>query len=277
MDRMFNERIALGMPSLAGYELFDALSKARELGFQSVMSLPGGPNTKHSLGEFPTLNFYEADEAYKQRVRIALRGFKHISIHQAWDTNWKLWIDCASYFGAEIVTVHSGLRETDQSLRQFCLQRSKYLREIGDYAKANDVKIGIENEGGDYEDYIQLLEAIDHTSVGATIDVGHCAYFNEIKSIVNLDDKAKALNDLLCRMVNRLGKNLYHFHLHNVCKTDWRDHRSVTDGAIDFPKLFTTLKEIGYSGLFDIELEEPEREKKSIETGKYLTELMDIS
>ena len=57
----------------------------------------------------------------------------------------------------------------------------------------------------------------------------------------------------------------------------WRDYRSVTDGVIDFPKLFATLKEISYSGLFDIELEEPEREKKSIETGKYLTELIGIS
>ncbi len=59
---MFNEQIALGLPSLAGYELFDALSKARELGFQSLMSLPGGPNTKHFLGEFPTLNFYKKDD-----------------------------------------------------------------------------------------------------------------------------------------------------------------------------------------------------------------------
>ena len=56
---MIHERIALGMPSLAGYEIFSALEKAKELGFQSIMSLPGGPNTRHSLGEFPTLNFYE--------------------------------------------------------------------------------------------------------------------------------------------------------------------------------------------------------------------------
>ncbi len=274
---MFNERIALGLPSLAGYELFDALSKAREFGFQSVMSLPGGPNTKHSLGEFPTLNFYEADEAYKERVKSALCQIKHVSIHQAWDNDWRLWFECANYFGAEIVTVHSGLRTTDQTFGQFCSQRIKYFREIGDYAKVKGVKIGIENEGGDYEDYMQLLEAIDHTSIGATIDVGHCAYFNEIKSITNLDNRIESLNALLHRMVIRLENNLYHFHLHNVRKTDWRDHRSAMDGIIDFSLLFTTLKKIGYSGLFDIELEEPERERKAIETGKYLTELIDIS
>ena len=67
---------------------------------------------------------------------------------------------------------------------------------------------------------------------------------------------------------------IYHFHLHNVRKTDWRDHRSVTDGVIDFPRLFDVIKKIGYPGLFDIELEEPEREKKSSESGKYLSELI---
>ena len=68
--------------------------------------------------------------------------------------------------------MHSGIRKTGQSLEQFCSQRSKYLREIGNYARRGDVKIGIENEGGDYEDYMQLLEAIDHSSVVQQLMLG---------------------------------------------------------------------------------------------------------
>lgn len=271
---MFNERISLGMPSLAGYELFEALQKTKELGFKSVMSLPGGPNAKHSQGEFPTFNFYEADEEYKERLRSVLSFFLHISIHQAWNKDWKSWIDCADYFGAEIVTVHAGKRKTDQTLEQFLSKRAKYLRQIGDYAQKNCIKIGVENEGGKYDDYICLIESLNHPSVGATIDVGHCAYFDEIKSVKSKDERVEALNELIRSMVKRLGEKVYHFHLHNVRKKDWRDHRSVTDGVIDFPFLIAALKEIGYSGLFDIELEEPEKEKKSQDSGQYLTELL---
>ncbi len=57
--------------------------------------------------------------------------------------------------------MHSGLRKAEQSVEQFCSQRSRYIRGIGDYAKVKGVKAGIENEGGDYEDYMQLLEAIE--------------------------------------------------------------------------------------------------------------------
>lgn len=266
---MINERIALGMPSLAGYEILSALEKAKELGFQSIMSLPGGPDTRHSLGEFPTLNFYEGAEQYLAELRDALSGFRNISIHQAWDTNWKDWIDCADYFGAEIVTVHTPASRSRSEQNQVV-----YFREVGDYAESRGIRIGIENVGGRYAEYVNLIKSVDHPAVGATIDVGHCAYFTEVRSIADLDEKTEMLNETLRRLVDNLQKKVYHFHLHNVRKTDWRDHRSVPDGVIDFSRLFEAVKKIEYSGLFDIELEEPEREKKSYESGRYLSQLI---
>lgn len=119
-------------------------------------------------------------------------------------------------------------------------------------------------------DYL-LQVGVHGLAVGGSTGEGHTLSSKELVGITQ-----KAMKQVSGKIPVIAGI-IADFHLHNVRKPDWRDHRSVTDGVIDFSRLFTTLKEIGYSGLFDIELEEPEREKKSVETGKYLTELMDIS
>jgi sugar phosphate isomerase/epimerase len=48
--------------------------------------------------------------------------------------------------------------------------------------------------------------------------------------------------------------------LHDVRADDWRDHREVGAGIIDFQRLFDALKRLSYEGLFAFELEEPEKE-----------------
>ena len=238
---MFNERICLGLPSLAGYKLPVAIEKVRALGFQSLMILPDGPNTYHSLGEFPTVSFYEGNEQQLQKEKEALSNFKHLSIHQAWDDEWKKWIDCATYFGAEIVTIHA------------C--KTHFLPQIVDYIKGKNIKIGIENEGGKYTDYLDLIKTTDYPGVGATIDTGHCAYFSEVQEISNPEQRVKELNETILKLARELGDKVYHFHFHNVRREDFRDHRSIVQGIINFAQLFSTLGEIGYQGLLDLELD----------------------
>ena len=271
---MINERVSLAVPSLAGYDIFSALEKAKELKFQSVMSFPGGPNTRHSLGEFPTLDFYDGSVQHLERLRKVLSGFKHVSVHQAWDESWRVWIDCADYFGAEVVTVHIPSAKPEDSKGESKQNPIAYFRAIGDYAQDRGIRLGVENTGGRYADYVDLIESIDHPAVGAAIDVGHCAYFWEVKSIADVDEKVRVYNETLCQLVEDLGEKVYQFHVHNVRKADWRDHRAVTEGVVDFPRLFAAIKKIAYPGLFDIELEEPEREKKSSESGEYLSRLI---
>jgi len=286
MKRMFDERIVISVTGcFSGYELFDALHKAHELGFQSVALMPQGP-AKHSLGELPTLNFYEADEAQRERVKKAMSGFKRISIHQAWDNEWRKWIDCAKYLGGEIVTVHYRPRKEDEPWAEFWKTEGQRLREMGDYAQKNGVKIGVENAGGSCADYARLVKSVEHPAIGATIDVGHCAYFEEVSSISDMDERVKKLNQLICQLVRDLGQKVYHFHVHNVQRYDrvdfsriphpyWKpgslvDHRCVPEGEIDFPRLFAELEKVGYTGLFELELEEPEREAKAVESAEFL-------
>lgn len=262
-----NERVALGLPTLAGLELHEALRTAKEIGFRSVMSLPGGPNTRHSLGEFPTLRFYELNEEERDGLKESLRWFKHIAIHQAWNDDWKSWMDCAAYLEAEIVTIHHRpeIPVEDQA---------EHLRKVGNYAMRRGIRVGIENVGGNSGGFVSLIESVKHPSVGATLDVGHCAYFDEIKSISDARKRAEELNELVEKLVKKLDGRLFHLHVHNVRPGDWRDHRSVPEGVIDFPRLFSALKGIDYGGLFVMELEESEMIEKAEESGRYISELL---
>ena len=271
---MFHERIALGLPSLAGYDLHGALAKATELGFQSIMTLPGGPRTEHSLGPFPTLDFYDASEETRQETRKALACFKRISLHQAWDDRWETWIDCAGYVGSEFVTVHSGRRQEHQDSGAFIRERSRQLRCIGDYAQQQGIRIGVENEGGACEDYLGLIRSLAHQAVGATIDLGHCASFEHVAAGGSPDERVARINETICGLIETLGDRVFALHVHDVRESDWRDHRTPSTGVIDFPGVFDALAGIAFSGMLDIELEEPERESAAKRTGEYLSGLI---
>ena len=270
---MFDGRIALGLPSLAGYDLAGALSKARELGYQSVMSLPDGPRAEHSLGVFPTLEFYSLTAEQRRETADTLAQFEHVAIHQAWDDQWHKWIDCAASVGAEIVTIHSGRPKEGQRSSAFIAERSALLRRIGDCAGENGVRVGIENEGGTCDDYLDLVASVAHPSVGATLDLGHCAYFRRVRAVNDPAERVVRLNETIRMMVGCLDEKLFSLHMHDVRQSDWRDHRCVGSGVIDFQALFTELQRVAYTGLFEVELEEPEREAAAIMTGKILSSL----
>jgi len=273
VEALFDGRIALALPSLAGYTLDDTLCRVRELGFQSVMGFPGGPRTRHSLGEFPTFGLYGADDVHTQKVRESLAGFRHISMHQAWDSDWEAWVDCATAVGAEVLTVHASLPAEAESRTSAIASRAAVVRRIGECAEEAGVRVGIENEGGPVDEYLALVDRVDHPAVGATVDVGHCAFFGEVKRVGETSDRVRVLNDVTNELVGTLGEKLVHMHAHDVRGDDWRDHRSVGSGVVDYARLFGTLGEIGYAGLFDVELEEADRERAARETGARLTAL----
>ncbi len=162
--------------------------------------------------------------------------------------------------------------------------------EIGDYAQIKGINIGVENHSGRYEDYVALIKTLEHPAIGATLDIGHCSYSEEIESIEDIEERAKKLNELLSQLVRDLGSRICHFHIHNVKKYKdidfsriphpyWKtgsfvDHRSLPEGEINIFSLFTVIKEINYRGMFVIELEEPEQEEKARISGEYLDNIL---
>ena len=139
----FDARIEISATGcFAGREIFSALEIAEKLGFQSVAVMPDG-KPRHSLGELPTLGFYDADEAARKRIKQALSRFKRVSIHQAWDNRWRDWIDCASYVGAEIVTIHPPVRKRGVPLDKYLETQVRFYDEVGDYAQRKGVKLSL--------------------------------------------------------------------------------------------------------------------------------------
>ncbi|RLE78932.1 MAG: hypothetical protein DRJ52_09490 [Thermoprotei archaeon] len=262
---MLDDRIGLSISSLPGYNFLKAVRKIRELGFQSIMVMPYDGRAKHSLGSFATLDYTSiTGNELKKRVEV-LKDFKHISVHQAWDCSWKLWIECASLIKAEIVTIHYSTPLTEDKVG--------FFREVAQYAERYGVKIGIENDGDSYLRYLKLIEKINSPNVGATIDVGHCALFEEVK-VVDLDKRPEFLNNLICELLLKLSSKVFLMHLHNIDPATWRDHRSLPSGVIDVPRIIKVLREVNYEGFFVLELEERECEKKAEESGRYLDSLL---
>jgi sugar phosphate isomerase/epimerase len=132
---------------------------------------------------------------------------------------------------------------------------------------------------------------LGHPAVGATIDIGHCAYFAEVACLPDPAQRAAILNEVIGQLVRDLGGQVYHFHVHNVRPYQevdfsrvpypyWKpgslvDHRALAEGLIDFPRLFGVLRAVGYPGLFELELEEPDREATAVESGKFLARLIE--
>ncbi len=116
---------------------------------------------------------------------------------------------------------------------------------------------------------MKLITDIDHDAVGVNIDVGHLT--GSVDSVLRgTEDGATAYNDNLAELASRLGKKVYHLHLHDVRANDWRDHRQAGTGIIDFRRLFTTLDSFNYQGLMTFELEEQNIEEALQESKKYI-------
>jgi len=85
-------------------------------------------------------------------------------------------------------------------------------------------------------------------------------------------ERASALNATVLSLVRGINGRLFSFHAHDVRERDWRDHRCPGSGVMNFPALFALLRDIGYVGLIEIELEEPEMEAAVAAAGTYLSE-----
>jgi len=285
----FSDRVCLSVTgSLAGFGIVEALRTARRLGFQSAAIMPSG-TPRHSLGKpLPTLQWDRADEETRQSLLSELKAFRRISIHQAWDDRWRFWIDVATELGAEIATVHAGL--PGPASTEAIAARARQILEWGRYATDRGVVIGVENEGGRESDFLALVESLDAENVGVTLDIGHCAYFSEAPCGLPENERGILLNARIQALVRRLGTRLKLLHVHNVkpfAEVDfsripepyWRpgmlvDHRRLDDGLIDIPELVELLREMGYEGMFEIELEEPEIEPAARAAGEYLHRLL---
>lgn len=266
---MHPNQIAVAAVSIHATDLFEAVALAREWGFRgfAFTLFAGG---RYSLGDLAGFWFDEMSWAEKRRLREGLAAFDTLTGHAPFvDTplfTWnggirreamrqvKLAIEMMAYLGGSVVDVHANPK-SQHSVEESWPEMLDTFRELGDYAHSAGVRIGIETGWPSATDqFARLVLETDHPAVGATIDVGHLR--NSFSPGQHTPENEKAYNDRLLELMVALGPKICHCHFHDVRRCDWRDHREVGSGFIDFAAVVGFLSQAGYEGAMTFELEE---------------------
>lgn len=172
-------------------------------------------------------------------------------------------MDGLAFLKGEMAVVHVGALGNQLSYKEVWGQMLETFRSLGDYAAARNLKVGLETMWPEsIQEYTDLMFEINHPNVGATIDTGHIRSCTDINLPPERRDSAEGrqrYNDVLMKIVDTLGKKVLHYHLDDVRSSDWREHRALGTGIVDFPRLAETLKRNQFAGLLIFELEEPDR------------------
>lgn len=282
-------KIGPNLASLANYTLRDALNITAELGFETV-EIAAYTNATHSQGYVPGFWFDELSGEERGRLRRMVSSFSHLGIHAPFVgyplfacDEWiekesrrrvRVAIDATAFLDGSLTVIHANPRPNRQ-LHEYWDEMIQVFREIGDYAMAYGVRVGIETGFPDtVENFVRLIEEIDHDYVGATLDVGHLLTYID-RETLSVNPRV-IYNDLLLRVVRLLGEadKLFHIHLHDVREKDLLDHRALGSGIIDFPRLFKALMDLNYDGLLIFEFEEPDKIGTLIRAKRFIEDVI---
>jgi sugar phosphate isomerase/epimerase len=134
------------------------------------------------------------------------------------------------------------------------------LNEVTDYAHKNDVEILLENMvihpnhlrmGSEVKELLELVSCFQERGVGICIDTGH--------SLLNKRDPSED--------IRQAGRHLRSLHINdNDGITD--SHLMPGRGMIDWPAVYSALKDVEYTGVFLFELYGYDMVRKTIEEAK---------
>lgn len=253
----------------AGHSLDAALRLAAEMGFKAVELTLWG-EAFHSQGDLPGLWWRDADAAERRQLRDALEPFAVVDGHLPF-VDCRLVsankfvealcreliaeaLDALAELGGQTAVFHVAPFPA-RSHDELWVRLADACRWLGDRADAAGVRVALETGYPVGDEFPRFLDSVDPGAVGACLDVGHltAAVGREAR---NTDHGAHAYNDYLMRLVEQLGPRLRHLHVHDVRYDDWRDHREVGTGILDFAELLDCLRAGGFAGRLTLELEE---------------------
>ena len=152
-------------------------------------------------------------------------------------------IEIAAQLGVKVVVIHAGGRQvatTRAEQRRDWALNVETFQQLGDLAGERGVRIGLENLMGRYRapyELMDLIAAIDHPAMGVTFDTSHA-------NVVGLD---------LPAAIGEFGSLLVGTHISdNDGSGD--QHRTPGNGQIDWPAAVEALHQVGYEGLFNLEI-----------------------
>lgn len=269
------ERLTVAGCSLPNHGLMDTLTRLHALGFLGVELAVFADNEKLNAPDsapWVVVDQLEAEE--RARLKAAVAKFRHVSVHlpygkamrplapepavrDAARRELRRALDDGHFLGASVANVHV-LTETGLKFEQALPEMVSLYRELGDYAQQRGLRLAIETTRPYRADeFLALIRAVAHPNVGACIDTGHVHFFPELspaRQTRQAPESVRAYNDLLNELVVKLGPKLFHLHLDEVRRADWREHFVPGTGIIDWPRFFGSLAAVKYSDLLVLEL-----------------------
>ena len=280
-DFEFPQHVIGANTAISGYGLFEAIDLLRKLGFRTieVQNLVGEPQP--TAGKFPGFRLAHADPEFRNRIKEALNDFELVTTHLPYQAleyfapageqarigieTMERSLEATAFLGAKIGVVHPkpgpgmSLAET----WPFMIRR---FRQWGDFAEAGGFRLALETGyPTSVDDFVRLVQEVDHDWVGAALDVGHQGRFEELVKKVKPKNRGtaegiKAYNDLNLELVDRLGAKLIHLHVHDIEPSTWREHKPLIYGFIDYASLIQRLRETLYGGVLVFEIGGPAAE-----------------
>jgi sugar phosphate isomerase/epimerase len=269
------ERLTVAGCSLPNHALPEALETLHALGFAGVELAAFADNAKvNAPDQAPWVVVERLSAAEKTRVKALVGKFRHVSVHLPYGAGMRPLaadpavraasraelrraLDDGAFLGATVANIHV-MAEAGVPFAAAKPELLALYRELGDYAQARGQRLAIETTRPySAAEYLALVAEIDHPNVGGCVDTGHTHFFPELA--VKRADRAsaeavRAYNDLLLELVTKLGPKLYHLHLDDVRRVDWREHFVPGEGIIDWPRLFRQLEAQRYRHLLVLEL-----------------------
>ncbi len=265
----------IGMNSyFPGWGLYRTIETLQKLGFETVEMQPMGA-TEARPGVPPGFQFDRLGNEEKQRLKKAVRGFRYVSTHVPWtDLHYfspfdniadfsvrqiDIALEASAFLGAEVANIHAQ-RAAHLTIEQSWPTMIRQFKRWGDFAKASGFRLSIETGyPQSVREFVRFIEEIDHSHVGATIDVGHQKEYAELLARVKPGEKGtpagiKAYNDINHELIDRLGSKLFHFHVHDIEPHTWAEHKPLIHGFIDYPRLIKKLRKTNYQGLLIFEI-----------------------
>ena len=263
--------------AIQGYGLYQAIELLHKMRFPVIEIHPMG-RPEPTPKQFPGFQFDQLSTSEKTRIRRVLTPFQQITTHLPYSgLNWlsadaatrrkaiqtvDIALDGSAWFGARTAVLHpQPLPQETWKLRQ-----GEYIEIISrwaDRAKQLGVKIAVETGfPQSIDDFVSLIQTINHPSIGATIDVGHQGRYIELAAKIPAESRSlpasiKAYNDTTIAILSRLGSKVFHLHVHDIDPETWVEHKPLVHDFVDYPRLFQALAAIQYRGSLVLEIGGP--------------------
>ena len=152
------------------------------------------------------------------------------------------WIDLYEAIGIKNMVLHcDALHDTDLSMDEKIQMNVNKLKIIADHIKNKDITVCLENLSRinrNADEILNIINLVGSPKLGVCLDTGH----------LNLTDKDQTA------FIMKSGDKLKALHIANNDGTSDQHTMPFARGKVDFVKVVQALRQIGYDGLFNLEI-----------------------